>query len=158
MAAAKKRERMKSIARIDQERRYKTTKGKWSTKTTRGWYVQVVWNRKAHTKFFSDQKFGGIRKALRAAMEWRDMTEQKIGKPQVHGTVLHPKVRGRDRGPGLCITSKDGGPVYQLFWVDDSGNYGRTTVSIRKWGKKGAKERAEQIRDDLRRKYYRDNV
>lgn len=152
---ATERKRMKSIARIDQERRYKTTKGKWASKTTRGWYVQVVWNKKAHTRFFSDQKFGGIRKALRAAMDWRDQTEAKLGKPSVHGTVLHPKLRGgRERQPGLCVTTKDGGPVYQLFWVDDEGNYGRTTISIRKWGKKGAKERALTLREELRQKYY----
>ena len=64
--------RMKSIARIDQERRFKTTKGKWSTRNTRGWYVQVAWKGKRYTRFFSDGKLGGKEKARRAAIEWRD--------------------------------------------------------------------------------------
>jgi hypothetical protein len=146
---------MKSISRIEQDRRYKTLKGKWSTKKTRGWYVQVAWNRKKYTKFFSDQVHGSKNKALQGAIDWRDATEKKIGKPQVAGMVVHPSITGgRERGPGLCLTSKDGGPVYQLFWVEGDGRYGRTTVSVRKWGKRGAKQRAEEIREELRKKYY----
>lgn len=152
---AKTKIRMKSIARIDQERRYKTTKGKWSTKATHGWYVQVTWNRKTHTRFFSDSTFGGSRKALRAAMDWRDATEAKIGKPQVAGTVVHPAVFGRKtNGPGLCRTVKDGGPVFQVFWIDDRGKHGRTSVSIRKWGVQKAKQRAMEIQERLRRQFY----
>jgi hypothetical protein len=148
--------RMKSIARIDQERKYKTTKNKWAKKTTRGWYVQVAWNKKKYTKFFSDTKFGGERGALKEAVAWRDATEQKIGKPQVTDTVVHPKLRSEgSRSPSITLISKDGRPAYQVFWIDDEGKYGRTSISINKWGKRGAKERAEEIRKDMKKKYYR---
>lgn len=144
------KERMKSIARIDQERRYRTTKGKWSTKSTHGWYVQVAWNRKKHTKFFSDGKFGGREQALRAAIEWRDAIERKIRKPQTTEPVFHPSTR--PKGAGVSLGTKDGSPVYQVSWVDAEGRYGRTTVSIAKWGKRMAKERALAIRDELHRR------
>lgn len=135
---------MKSIARIDQERRYKTKKGKWSTRATRGWYVQVAWNGKKYTRFFSDGKLGGINKARLAAIAWRDETERKIGKPQTDQPVIHPRFQRPD--VGVSLTKKDGGEVYHVSWIDKDGRHGRTSVSIRKWGKRGAKERALAIR------------
>lgn len=140
--------RMKSIARIDQERRYKTVKGKWSTRSTRGWYVQVAWKGKKYTKFFSDGKFGNSGKAKRAAIEWRDLIEQKIGKPQVKGPVVF-RDQSQAKGVGVCETVKEGTPVYQVSWVDKKGRPGRTTVSIKKWGKKEAKRRALELREQL---------
>jgi hypothetical protein len=137
---------MKSIARIDQERRFKTQKGKWSTRSTRGWYVQVAWNGKKHTKFFSDGKLGGKGKARLAAIAWRDATELKIGKPQTSDPVIHPRYRRKD--VGVSLSEKDGSPVFHVSWVEKNGRHGRTTVSIKKWGKNEAKKMALAIREE----------
>ena len=136
--------RMKSIARIDQERKYKTKKGKWSTRATRGWYVQVAWSGKKHTKFFADGKLGGKNKARLAAIAWRDEVEVKVGKPQIDAPVIHPRFQRPD--VGVSLTRKDVGEVYHVSWIESDGRHGRTSVSIRKWGKRGAKERALSIR------------
>ena len=138
--------RMKSIARIDQERRFKTTKGKWSTRNTRGWYVQVAWKGKRYTRFFSDGKLGGKEKARRAAIEWRDSVEERVGKPQTDAPVVW---REPSKGAGVSLTVKEGAPVYQVSWVDGNGRHGRTSVSIRKWGKREALRRARELREKL---------
>src|SRR5512140_5536 len=138
--------RMKSIARIDQEQPYKTKRGKMSSRSTRGWYVQVAWNGKKYTRFFADGKHGGENKARLAAIAWRDATENKIGKPQTDDRVVHPRFQRPD--VGVSLTTKDGAPVYQVSWIDDRGRHGRTTVSIRKWGKAQAKKIALSIRKE----------
>lgn len=137
--------RMKSIARIEQARKFKTTKGKTSTRHTRGWYVQVAWNGKKYTRFFADGKIGGKEKARLAAIAWRDETEARIGKPQTAHMVVHPRLQRR--GAGVSIAQKDGGEVYVVWWNDKKGDMHRTSVSIRKWGKKEAKKRAMEIRE-----------
>ena len=139
--------RMKSIARIDQEQKYKTTKGKWSTRSTKGWYVQVAWKGKKYTRFFADGKYGGPNKSKKAAVDWRDETEAKIGKPQTARPVIF-RAPNTNKNVGVCLTTKDGADVYQVSWVDNKGNHGRTTVSIRQWGKAEAKRRALALRNE----------
>ncbi len=136
--------RMKSIARIEQARRFKRTDGKYSTRNTRGWYVQVAWKGKRYTKFFSDGQLGGNPKAKKAAVEWRDEIEQKVGKPQTNHRIAW---RANTKGVGVSLTTKEGTPVYQVSWVDAKGRPGRTTVSITKWGKREAKRRALELRE-----------
>jgi hypothetical protein len=62
-------EKHKDIARIDQE-----------SKRSHGWYVRVRFQGKTHSKFFSDRKCGSRENSLKAAVEWRNETEENLGK------------------------------------------------------------------------------
>ena len=43
-----------------------------------GWFVRVSWHGEHVRKFFSDGVNGGKRKALEAALEFRDRTEKQL--------------------------------------------------------------------------------
>ena len=133
---------MKSIARIDRRASYRNAAGKTRYKQTRGWYVQVRWEGKTYTRFFSDSKYGNDAKALKAAAGWRDQIEGSIGKPRTKDHAFSE----RRLGKGVYLRQKDGGPVYEVAWSEGGGRIRKTSVSIRKWGKSKAKKMAEEIR------------
>ena len=58
-------------------------KRKGITRTTKddGWKVVVRWKNTIDTRTFPDT-LGGMRKALEWAIFWRDMVENRIGKPR----------------------------------------------------------------------------
>ena len=142
--------RYKSISRIDQPE-----------KNNHGWYVRVHFKGKQVAKFFSDKKNGGKRRALRMAVAHRDATEQKIGKPRSERPVV---VRTRKKGvvgvreAVYRTCTVDGelreAPVYEVTWSPEPGVVGRTSVSIRKWGKREAYRRAKEIRHEKEREFY----
>ena len=122
--------RMKGISRIDQESR-----------NQHGWFVRVRWHGKTHSKWFADKPFGGKRKALVAASAWRDVTEQKLGKPQTDRTVVPQKAN-----TGIYYTEKDGYPAYEVTWMSAPGHKATTTISIRRHGKREALRMARELR------------
>lgn len=118
----------KDVARIDQE-----------SKRTHGWYVRVRFLGKTHSKFFSDKKNGGKSSALLAAIAWRDDTEKKLGKPRTDRHVV--TVSNTKSGVvGVRLNEKLG--RYEVSWVNKEGKQGKTSVSIKKHGKKEAFKRA----------------
>jgi hypothetical protein len=133
----------KSISRIDQKR-----------KNHHGWYVRVTWNKDTVSKFFSDKQHDGKRKALQAAVKFRNETETQLGKPRSEGLVLgsvrrsNTGVRGVRR---LTSTQTKGGKtyawdVYQVTYHPAPGVTKRTSVSIQRYGEEEAFERACAIR------------
>lgn len=122
----------KDISRIDQE-----------SKATHGWYVRLAFKGKAYTKFFSDRKFGGKYSALLAALAWRNETEAAIGKIRTDKRVV--SVSKNDTGVvGVLLNVALN--RYEVRWAASHGKQGQTTVSINKYGKKAAFEKACQIR------------
>ena len=142
--------RYKSISRIDQPE-----------KNNHGWYVRVHFKGKQISKFFSDQKNGGKRAALDKGVAFRDLTEQKMRKPRSERPVV---VRTRKKGVvGVRETvyrtyTVEGelreAPVYEVTWSPKPGVVGRTSVSIRKWGKREAYRRAKELRQSKEREFY----
>ena len=124
--------KQKDIARIDQE-----------SKRTHGWYVRVRYLGKVHSKFFSDKKNGGKESALLAAISWRNDTEKTIGKIRTDRHVV--TVSNTPSGVvGVRLNEKLG--RYEVSWVNLDGRQGKTSVSVKKHGKKKAFERACEIR------------
>lgn len=127
-------EKHKDIARIDQE-----------SKRTHGWYVRVRFKGNTHSKFFSDKKCGGRYSSLLSAISWRDKTEKKLGKIRTnkHIVTVSNSVTGV---VGVRLNEKLN--RYEVSWVTEHGKQGKTSVSIRKHGKREALKRACAIRHE----------
>ncbi|SHO47370.1 AP2 domain-containing protein [Desulfopila aestuarii] len=125
-------EKHKDIARIDQE-----------SKRTHGWYVRVRFIGKTHSKFFSDKKCGGRYSSLLSAISWRDKIEKKIGKIRTNKHMV--TVSNSSTGVvGVRLNEKLS--RYEVSWVTHQGKQGKTSVSIKKHGKKSAFAKACAIR------------
>ncbi|MCI0416354.1 AP2 domain-containing protein [bacterium] len=132
----------KSISRVDHEKKH-----------AYGWFVRVAYRSKMYQKFFSDLAEGGKRKALKAAIKWRDKTERKLGKPRTERKVAMPSSRNTSGVVGIRETTKamtrDGrkkGPVYEVWWFPKPGEIRKTSVSIYKYGQREAFRRAQALR------------
>lgn len=136
--------RLKNIARIEQTRPGRGT--------TKGWYVQVIWGGHRYTKWFGDSGFGGKRKALVAAAEWRDSIEKKIGRPATDEPVYSERSgRKSQSGVWLWKGQKDGRPAYWITFRRPDGRLSHTTVSVTRYGKAQAMEIAKKRYETIRR-------
>jgi hypothetical protein len=124
----------KDISRIDQE-----------SKRTHGWYVRVRYFGKTHSKFFSDGKCGGKYSSLLAAIAWRDEIEARIGKQR---TDRHIVTVSNTQTGVVGVRLNDILNRYEVSWVKPDGKQGKTSVSIRKHGRKGAFAKACDIRKE----------
>lgn len=130
-------EKHKDIARIDQE-----------SKRTHGWYVRVRFLGKTHSKFFSDKKCGGRYSSLLSAISWRDKIEKNIGKIRTNRHMV--TVSNSSTGVvGVRLNEKLN--RYEVSWVTHQGKQGKTSVSIKKHGKRSAFAKACSIRKDKER-------
>jgi hypothetical protein len=116
--------KFKDIARIDQIEKH-----------TYGWYARVRFKGKVYPKFFSDKKCGGKAQALLSAIAWRDSTRKEIGKPASDKHIV--TVSSTPTGVvGVRLNEKEN--RYEVSWVSAIGKQGKTSVSIKKHGKKKA--------------------
>lgn len=110
---------------------------------THGWWVRFQRStdsgaKRVTSKMFSDAVHGGKRKALRAAIAWRDLT----------ASTLRPARRRTTRSAGYVkrveLARRAGvSPVY-LAWIRlPDGRAASTSFSIAKWGVREAKRRCE---------------
>ncbi len=130
-------EKHKDIARIDQD-----------SKRTHGWYVRVRFLGKTHSKFFSDKKCGGRYSSLLSAISWRDKIEKKIGKIRTNKHMV--TVSNSSTGVvGVRLNEKLN--RYEVSWVTQQGKQGKTSVSIKRHGKKSAFLKACSIRQEKER-------
>jgi len=140
----------KSISRVDHAKKH-----------AYGWLVRIAFESKMHQKFFSDAAHKGKRASLKAAIEWRNKTEKKIGKPRTERKVAMPSSRNRSGIVGIRETTKamtrDGlkkGPVYEVWWFPKPGVIRKTSVSIYKYGQREAFRRAYALRKAGEREMY----
>jgi hypothetical protein len=140
----------KSISRVDYEKKH-----------AHGWFVRIPFQSEMHQKFFSDVAQGGRRAALRAAIEWRNKTEKKLGKPRTERKVAMPSSRNRSGIVGIRLTTKamtrDGsrkGPVYEVWWFPKPGVIRKTSFSIYKYGQREAFRRALALRKKGEKEMY----
>lgn len=124
----------KDISRIDQE-----------SKRTHGWYVRVRYFGKTHSKFFSDGKCGGKSSSLLSAISWRDEIEARIGKQR---TDRHIVTVSNTQTGVVGVRLNDILNRYEVSWVKPDGKQGKTSVSIRKHGRKNAFAKACDIRKE----------
>lgn len=128
-------ERLRNITRMEYER-------------TRGWWVRFQRNdprtgaKAVTSRLFSDATYGGKRKALAAAMKWRDRTAKKVppsrrsihqGKRIVYGYVRR------------CLLKRRVGwsDVWTGWMRLADGRAAMTSASIERWGKAEALRRVE---------------
>jgi hypothetical protein len=142
----------KGISRIDSPQ-----------KKMHGWYIRVRLNNVTKSKFISDLKHGGKEEALKKAIECRNQLEQKLGKPRTDWVIVGNNPRNKSGVVGVRravkkYTGKDGtvylNEVYEVSWNAGREKKGRTSVSITKYGERGAFRRACAIRRQKEQQMY----
>ncbi len=142
----------KGISRIDHEEKH-----------THGWYVRVCYDRKMHSKFFSDASNGGKEKALKKAVKYRNDLEKQLGKPRTDRIVVVSNIRNTTGVIGVQRTLKpvktaDGpklaGAVYEVTWSPEPNVLRKTSFSIEKYGEEGAFLKAVELRQKMEKKIY----
>ncbi len=146
----------KGISRIDQPSR-----------NTFGWYVRVMFNGTTRCKFFSDKVSGSKRKALEAAIKYRNEAEKELGRPRTDRLVSSGSGKNESgvtgvniqkqvvrRGKGEQVINK----YYVVNWSPWPGKTCRKLISIEKYGEKGALLKACRIRRQKEREMYGSEV
>ena len=147
------------------QQRPRTTKSKTATPhhkgisridSTRavGWFVRVSWHGQHIRKFFSDGVNGGKRKALQAAIAYRDATEKALGKPRTDRNITGITRRSNTGYTGIRKILKDGQPAYDVSWSPRPGVLQRTSISIVKHGAERALALARKLRAQKEREIY----
>ena len=142
----------KGVSRIDQPHKH-----------NHGWYVRVAFQKKVHSKFFSDLSNGGRQKALTKAVRYRNALERELGKPRTDRVVVASPPGKRKGVVGIVRTQKPTrtrtgkitkSPVYEVTWCPVPGQVKRTSFSILKHGEKGAFMKAYKLRKKVERQIY----
>jgi hypothetical protein len=146
----------KGISRIDQPSR-----------NTFGWYVRVMFNGETRCKFFSDKASGSKRKALEAAIKYRNQAEKELGRPRtdrqvtsgsgktetgVTGVTIKKEIKKTNKGEKIV------NKYYVVTWHPWPGKTCAKMVSIEKYGERGALLKACRIRREKEREMYGSEV
>ncbi|NTW49676.1 MAG: hypothetical protein HGB19_08130 [Chlorobiales bacterium] len=142
-----RKSRNKGISRID-------------TSNTHGWFVRVYRDEAIYSKLFSDRRHGGKRKALEAAMAYRDELEtllNKTGNSPRQNTRMPVVVRNKRNKTGVigvCLRTRQLGDgkisqCYSVTWAPEPGIQRCTSFSVAKWGKKEAFRKACELREKM---------
>ena len=130
--------------------------------STHGWFVRGYRNGKTWSRLFSDMKCGGRRKALEAALSFRDELHGKLDQiptqPRARRIVTRD-ARNASGVLGVCRTAKKSpnGTVNEVFsvsWRPAPGIQKCTSFSIRKYGEKKAFQLAVAHRKRMLREIY----
>jgi hypothetical protein len=132
--------RHKNITRIDHP-----------PKRTHGYFVRVRWKGQNRSRFFSDKKHGDRLAALTAAIEWRDATEQELGKPRTDRLVIGQPRSSNTGVVGVRRRTEGHTEYMEATWVNERGTLSRTRFSIARYGVKGALRRAQKAREQHER-------
>jgi hypothetical protein len=140
----------KGISRIDSDHNH-----------THGWYVRVRQDGKVKSKFFSDQKHGGIARALMKARRYYKQEVQKVfsetlgeAPKQIPNRVIVTKNKNNNTGViGVQKIEREnpGGTVYRAYrvcWTEKPGTAKTKFFSIDKYGDEKAFELACQFRKE----------
>lgn len=105
---------------------------------THGWQVRVRRQGKQHTKFFSDDKFGGSDGAIAEALRFRNDLLSHLPQPD-DPARKSAMARSKTGVIGLSFGLKDDGsgkqkPYVQVSWITPEGRRRGTAYSVEKWG------------------------
>lgn len=139
---------------------------KWTTKhknitrvdhpnsRTHGYSVRIMWKGERRAKFFSDGVYGDRLGAFFAAKEWRDRTEQELGKPRTERLVLG---QPRSNLPIVGVRRIEEGRkvYYEATWATFAGKQARRRFSIAQHGEKRALQLARKARQAGERNRWR---
>ncbi|MBD2462368.1 AP2 domain-containing protein [Oscillatoria sp. FACHB-1407] len=111
-----------------------------------GYYVRLMWRGKQYAKFFSDKKYGGKQKALKAAEKYFDELDEQM---PLDSQVGRMSVRNTSGIVGVSRTkSASRGHRYE-YWQARWGsgdNRKSAKFSIHKYGEEKAKQLAIEAR------------
>ena len=116
-----------------------------------GYWVRIQWQGQKHAKFFSYRRYGDRLAALDAAIEWRNATEQALGKPRTERLVVGAPKPNNTGVVGVRRRTDNHTDYYEATWVTETGKQGRTRFSIAKHGEKQALKKAIKARRDHER-------
>jgi hypothetical protein len=141
--AKKRNPAMKGISRIE-------------AKGTKGWYVRIYKNGKTYSKLYSDNRYGGIDKALEFAQKARKIaldTLKSLPENNVRRLVSHDK-RNKSGIIGVSRTTKlnangETSVYYQVTWSPEKGKIKNRQWSVRKYGEEEAFRRANAFRESV---------
>ena len=119
-----------------------------------GWYARVRFKGENFAKFFSDSVYGGREQALTEAVNWRDETEARIGKPRTDRVINAAIVKSNTGVMGVQFVNVGPQGAFEATWSPAPGKVSRTKVSIAKYGEYEAFERACRIRRAYERKTF----
>jgi hypothetical protein len=138
------------------KKRQKTPKAKGITRIDDpgrhgvGWYARVVFRGITKSKYFADGAHGGTRGAFLKALAWRNETEKEVGKPRTDRTFAAPGERSPTGILGVYQQKKS----YVVAWTPTPGVLRRQFVSIDRYGREGALQRAITLRRQRERELY----
>lgn len=138
------------------KKRQKTPKAKGITRIDDpgrhgvGWYARVVFRGKTSSKYFADGAHGGTRGAFLKALTWRNETEKKVGKPRTDRTFAAPGERSSTGILGVYQQKRS----YVVAWTPTPGVLRREFISIDRYGREGALQRAIALRRKRERELY----
>ncbi len=127
------KDKPKNVFRIDIE----PTEEHPDRHPTHGWQVRIKRQKKQHTKYFSDKRFGGRDAALQKAIEYRDELLETLPEP-MDPVRRSAEARSKTGVIGLNFCWKDDGsgtpkPYVQLSWLEEDGTRRSAAYSVRKW-------------------------
>jgi hypothetical protein len=127
------KDKPKNVFRIDIE----PTEEHPNRHPTHGWQVRIKRQKKQHTKYFSDKRFGGREGALQEAVEYRDELLEELPDP-MDPVRRSAEVRSKTGVIGLNFCWKDDGsgtpkPYVQLSWLAEDDARRSAAYSVRKW-------------------------
>ncbi len=136
--------RIKNIRRIDNE-----------AKATYAWLVQVQRGEKTTIKMFSDGVYGGKRKALQAAIEYRDLFLSSVDHFK-YRMWLRTILRSNNSSgiPGVAryvsVDQKTGNTwaFWLASWIDEHGISRKRKFSVLRYGERKAKKLAMTEREE----------
>lgn len=130
------------------------------SRSTHGWLVRVQRHHRIAIKLFSDGVWGGKRKALAAARDWRDLQTQPLA--EYSQKLWRRNGLRRNNRSGVVGAARyerkpdagkkaSGGAFWMASWVDEHGASRKRKFSVSRWGERGAKrmaieEREQQVR------------
>jgi hypothetical protein len=138
-------QKYKSITRIDRPDR-----------GHHAWYVRVLFKGTLISKHFADLKHGGKRKALKAAIEFRNQAEKELGKPRTDRRIVGCSPLNKSGVIGVRRTVKQSraaqenrppGNFFEVTWAPTPGQIKRAAFSIDRYGEEEAFRRACKLRE-----------
>ena len=124
-------------------------------KQSGGYLVRITRKGKLHSEYFSDVEYGGKRKAMRAAQDYRDAQEEKL--KAFSAKQLSKKVRANNTSgtPGVRLVKETdtrwaSEPTYEYYvaqWSPAKGVRRTKRFSVKKYGRKKAMELAIKARN-----------
>lgn len=120
--------------------------------TSQGYYVRVFYNKKVYKpQYFGAHTYGSWKKALEAAIKYRNKIEKEIGKPRTNKQIL--TVAWASSGHlGVMKLKRVGAPVFAASLIVNNKRYYKS-FPARKYGEEKALKMAIRQRKLFEKKY-----